>query len=374
MAPHVVTPLLRAESVRRSYAGRAVLDLDLLELDPGEVLAVVGPNGAGKSTLFRILLQLEQPDSGTVFLNGARLSSRDVAARRRMCGIFQRPTLFSGSVRDNLLFGLRARGVARADAAARIASAAEALGLDGLLNASVFSLSGGEAQRVALARALVTEPDVLLLDEPMGNLDVAARRTLRLDIERVARQHARGIIIITHDPADAFGLADRVLVLQEGRRIQSGTPEEVLLRPGSPFVAEMTGAELLLHGHVERVDAQLVAVRVSAETLLWATWASPDAPTTGAAAVVAYRPEDVVVSARGAASELSATNRVDVEVDAVVGAGSVVRVRLRHDEIGALSALLTRRSVDALGLAPGALATAHMKATALHAWRREAHS
>jgi ABC-type sugar transport system ATPase subunit len=370
----VVTPLLRAESLQRTYARRMVLDLDVLELQPGEVLAVVGPNGAGKSTLFRILLQLERPDRGAVFIDGVRMSPRDDATRRRMAGIFQRAILFSGTVRDNIGFGLRARGVPAADTRQRVHAAAEALSLVTLLDASVHRLSGGEAQRVALARALVTQPDVLLLDEPMANLDVSARRRLRQDIEHVARQHARGIIMITHDPADAFGLADRVLVMQDGRAVQYGTPDDILLQPRSPFVAELGGAELLLHGRVEQLDGDLVAVRVEGDALLWAAWSSADPPANGDAAVVAYRPEDVVVAAHGAAMELSAVNRIDVTVDMLVPAGAVVRARLRYGAGASLNAVLTRRSVEALGLAPEVAATAHMKATALHAWRRESHS
>jgi molybdopterin-binding protein len=366
-----VVTLLRAESLRRSHGERVVLDLDVLELHAGEVLAIIGPNGAGKSTLFRVLLQLERADSGAVFIEGVQVTARDERARRRMAGVFQRAVLFTGTVRDNITFGLRARGEAKDEAARRITSAAAALGLTPYLDYSVHRLSGGEAQRVALARALVTQPDVLLLDEPTANLDQSARRTLRHDIERVARQHARGIILITHDPADAFGFADHVLVMQEGRAVQYGTPDDILLQPRSPFVAEFAGAELLLHGHVERHDAGLVAVRLDGEDVLWAAWASSGTPAHGTAVVVAYRPEDVVVGTRGAVTELSAVNHIDVTVDALVPAGSVVRARLRYGAGGALNAVLTRRSVEALGLAPGASATAHMKATALHAWQRD---
>ena len=370
----MVTPLLRGVALRRTYGTRTVLDLDLVDVRAGEVLAVVGPNGAGKSTLFRILLQLERADSGTLYLDGAEMRADDAAARRRMAGVFQRPILFSGTVRDNIEFGLHARGESGAEARLRAEHAAAALGLVPQLDASVHSLSGGEAQRTALARALVTRPDVLLLDEPMANLDVSVRRQFRQDIEGVARQHAKGIILITHDPADAFGVADRILVLQDGRCVQEGMPDEVLLRPRSPFVAELTGAELLLHGTVEQVDANLVALRLHGDTLLWVTWSAATAAVLGAGAVVAYRPEDVMVSAADTALELSARNRIEVTVDALVPAGPLVRARLRVAPGTTLSALLTRQSADALRLAPGVRAIAHMKATALHAWQRDVHT
>src|SRR5690606_397599 len=135
----------------------------------------------------------------------------------------------------------------------RAARAADALGwldLERFADASVHQLSGGEAQRVALARALVLEPAVLLLDEPTSNLDVAVRRRFRRDFERTARARAGAVVLITHDATEAFGLADRVAVLQDGRILQEGTPDEIVLRPASPFAAELTGAELLLHGVV----------------------------------------------------------------------------------------------------------------------------
>jgi ABC-type Fe3+/spermidine/putrescine transport system ATPase subunit len=330
---------------------------------------VVGPNGAGKSTLFRLLLLLESPDGGVVHVAGAAATPSDRHARRRLAGVFQRPMLFSGVVRQNVDFGLRARGLDRSVRRERVDAALDWLDLSSLADTGVHTLSGGEAQRVALARALVTEPDVLLLDEPTANLDVSVRRRFRADVERVARQRARGIVLVTHDATEAFGLADRIVVLQDGRVVQTGAPDDILLRPGSPFVAELTGAELLLHGTVEAVDRDLVAVRIGPASLLWATRPASDL-ARGAGAVVAYRPEDVTLFAHGSAPETSAINRLDGRIESMVPAGSLIRARLDVD--GTLvSALLTRRSVEALGLVAGGHVSAHIKAAALHAWRRE---
>lgn len=254
-------PILRAERLRRSYGGRRVVDIDALDVRRGEVLAVLGPNGAGKSTLFRLLLLLERPDRGRILLDGDPVGTSDGWARRRLAGVFQRPHLFTGKVSDNLRFGLRAAGVPREEWPARVARAAEELDLGELVEGRVTRLSGGEAQRVALARALALEPDVLFLDEPTANLDATIRRRFRDELGAVMRRRAGSVVLITHDAADAFDLADRVAVMEDGRIVQTGTPEDLTTDPATPFVAAFTGAELLLGGVVEGVGEGTVEVR-----------------------------------------------------------------------------------------------------------------
>ncbi|MEX0893705.1 MAG: ABC transporter ATP-binding protein [Gemmatimonadota bacterium] len=366
-------PLLRAEELRHSYGGRTVLDLELLEVAAGEIVAVLGPNGAGKSTLFRLLLLLEAPDRGRILLGGRPLRSGDTAARRRLAGVFQRPWLFSGSVAMNVAFGLRARGVGAAERRARVAEALGWLGVAELAEAPVHTLSGGEAQRVALARALVLRPELLLLDEPTAGLDIAVRRSFREDVERAVRAHAGGAVLITHDAADAFAVADRVAVLEEGRLTQMGTPAALAAAPASTFVAAFTGQELLLHGTVETVDPDgLLRVLTSGGVRLLApppAAAEPpgthaaEPPGAGAAVHVAYRPEDVALAAGHEEAPSSVVNRFPVRVAAVTPAGPLVRVRLEGPL--PLVALLTRQSAERLALVPGAPAEARLKAAAL---------
>ncbi|MGH7448943.1 MAG: ABC transporter ATP-binding protein, partial [Longimicrobiales bacterium] len=228
------TPLLQAEGIVRRYGSRTVLNVESLAIGAGEVLAIVGPNGAGKSTLFRTLLLLERPDAGTIRLNGTVMQHRDSRVRGRVAGVFQRPLLFTGTVAQNVAFGLRAAGAGARERRARAEAALRWLGLESLASRPAHTLSGGEAQRVALARALVLEPEVVLLDEPTAGLDVTARRRFRQDLERVARQRAGGVILITHDATEAFGLADRIAVMHDGRLVQVATPDEIMLRPGTP--------------------------------------------------------------------------------------------------------------------------------------------
>ena len=358
--------MLSARGVTRIYNGRTVVAIDELYVERGEVLAVLGPNGSGKSTLFRMLSLIETPDAGEIHYEGRRMQRGD--GRGRIVGVFQQPFLFSGTVRSNIAFGLKTNGITAEDREPRVLAAAEAFGLRPLLDESVRNLSGGEAQRVALARAIALQPSVLLLDEPTSNLDVLVKRTFREDVERAARTFAGAVVLITHDPAEAFGLADRIAVMDSGRIVQSGTPESLLDDPRTPFVASFTGAELLLDGIVTTVAEDLVHVDV-AGSMIWATVPRDHSwtPSRGMRAHVAYRPEDVMISAPDAPAEVSARNQFRLRIAGMTGSGGLVRLRL--DGSVQLVALVTRNSVESMGLRPGRDVIAHMKATALRVLR-----
>ncbi len=358
----VAPPLLEAEHLVRRYGGRAVVDVERLAVHAGEILAVLGPNGAGKSTLFRLLLLLESPDAGEIRVGGRAAGRRDEESRRRLAGVFQRPQLFTGSVRANVRFGLAATGVPRARRDERVDRMAAELGLSALLDEDTRRLSGGEAQRVALARALVLEADVLLLDEPTANLDVTVRRRFREELGRLLRHRAGAVVLITHDPADAFDLADRVAVMEAGRVVQVGTPEDLTTEPATPFVAAFTGAELLLDGRVEGMGEGTLDVRVG-ETRLVVR--SPEGHLRpGDPVHVRYRPEDVVLAPVEATGPSSARNRLRMRVSATSPAGGMVRVRLEGPLT--LASLITRGSAERLGITPGAEVTALLKTAALN--------
>jgi molybdopterin-binding protein len=359
--------ILYGEALLRRYGDRTVVDVPAVGVRRREVLAVLGPNGAGKSTLFRLLGLLEKPDAGRVLWDGEPVRTGDTAARRRLAAVFQRPFLFDGTVASNVAYGLRVRGVSRRESRQRVADALEWLGIAPLANAPVGRLSGGETQRVALARALVTRPEVLLLDEPTANLDVAVRRRFRQDLERLVRSRTAAAILITHDPSEAFWLADRVAVMEAGRIVQVGTPSDIASAPSTSFVAALAGAELLLDGEVVSTEDGLVVVRLGGGASLMAAAAGgePERFGKGARVHVTYRPEDVVLAPEPA-GRTSAVNRYRLRVTAVVPSGSLVRIRLDGDP--ALTALLTRRSTEELGLRPGTEVMAQIKATALHAY------
>ena len=227
------------------------LDLDVaIRAAPGEIVAILGPNGAGKSTFLRAVAGLVPLEQGRVELDGVLLD--DVARRihlppeRRPIGVvFQDYLLFPHlSAIENVGFGLRARGVAGREARARAGSWLERLGVGEYRDARPGALSGGQAQRVALARALAIDPRVLLLDEPLAALDASARGDVRRDLKRHLASFAGIRIVITHDPLEAVALADRLVILEAGRVVQTGSAAEVTQRPRSRYVADLVGVNL----------------------------------------------------------------------------------------------------------------------------------
>ncbi len=248
MAAGAVTGLHADVKVSR---GSLCLDAEL-DVAAGQTLAVLGPNGAGKSTLLRVLAGLQPLDQGTVRLDGETLE--DVATdtfvppeHRSVGMVFQDALLFPNlSALDNVAFGLRSRGVRRTAAREMAGEWLERVGPSpDHSGARPAQLSGGQAQRVALARALAPEPGVLLLDEPLASLDATARPAMRRELLRHLRGHAGVRIVVTHDAVEATALTDRLLVLEAGRVVQTGTLDEISQRPRSRYVADLVGVNLL---------------------------------------------------------------------------------------------------------------------------------
>lgn len=238
---------LRLEQVTRRYDGATpAVDRLTLEIARGELLALVGASGSGKSTTLRIAAGYEVPDEGRVLLDGRDITG--VPPQRRGFGmVFQHYALFPHmSVAENVAFGLEARGVRKAERLRRAREALASVGLGDKADRAVQALSGGEQQRVALARALVIEPPVLLLDEPLSNLDPTLRESTREELRQMLHRLQVTALFVTHDQEDAFAVADRVALLREGVLLQVGTPEELYDRPVSRAVAEFIGRSTLL--------------------------------------------------------------------------------------------------------------------------------
>jgi molybdate transport system ATP-binding protein len=246
------------------------LDLDLdLSATEDEVVAVLGPNGAGKTTLLRALAGLVPLDRGRVVLDGTVLEDVStgvrVAPERRRCGVvFQDYLLFPHlTAIENVAFGLRSRGMGRREARARAGSWLERVGLAGVEEARPSALSGGQAQRVALARALAGDPRLLLLDEPLSALDASSRVQVRRDLVRHLAEFRGVRLVVTHDPLEAAALAGRLLVVEEGHLVQSGTVAEVTAHPRSRYVADLVGVNLFRGsasaGSVTLADGTVIA-------------------------------------------------------------------------------------------------------------------
>lgn len=234
-------PYLQLAGVTIALGGRKVLDDISLGLQKGELLGLLGPSGSGKTTLLNIIGGFLSPERGAVSIAGDDVLQ--LPPHRRDIGItFQHYALFPHmNVFDNVAYGLRQRGVARGEIEARVSTMLDRLALGDFRARMPRALSGGQQQRVALARALVVRPRLMLLDEPLANLDAALRKQVRYEIREILRQSAVTSVFVTHDQDEAFSLCDRVAVLNAGRIAQTGTPVELIARPADAFVAGFVG-------------------------------------------------------------------------------------------------------------------------------------
>jgi putative spermidine/putrescine transport system ATP-binding protein len=304
------------ERLTRRFGSLTALDELDLDVNPGELVALLGPSGCGKTTALRLLGGFDRPDGGRVMVGGRDVT--DVPASRRDMGmVFQAYSLFPNmDARRNVEFGLRMRKI---DAAQRRARAEEMLELVGLADHAhhyPHQLSGGQQQRVALARALAIEPSVLLLDEPLSALDARVRNQLRAEIRRVQQSLGTTTLFVTHDQAEALSMADRVGVMHGGRLEQLGTPQEIYDHPATPFVAEFVGtmnrirARVLAGGRLEVLGASVSS-------------ADADGHAPGTTLEVLVRPEALEVA--------SATPGQGV-VDERTFLGSLTRMRIALDD------------------------------------------
>jgi ABC-type sugar transport system ATPase subunit len=234
---------IRLEGITRTFGtGHAAARDVNLSIADGEFLVLVGPSGCGKSTLLRLIAGLEAPDLGRILIG-----ERDVTAlspqERDLAMVFQSYALYPHmTVRENLAYGLKVRRTNRETIDTRVTAAAEALGLDGLLDRRPAQLSGGQRQRVALGRAIVRRPQAFLLDEPLSNLDPGLRVQARTEIRRLHRSLQATVVYVTHDQEEAMTLGDRIAVMREGRLEQVSSPEDIYARPVNTFVARFIGS------------------------------------------------------------------------------------------------------------------------------------
>jgi ABC-type sugar transport system ATPase subunit len=289
--------LVLREVTRRFASGGGVSGISL-RVASGEFLVLLGPSGCGKSTLLRLIAGLEHADSGEIEIGGVRAGmSRDMIAM-----VFQNFALYPHmSAFDNIAFPLRLRAVARAEIETRVTRAAQTAGLAIDLRRLPGELSGGERQRVALARALVREPAVILMDEPLSSLDAKLRAALRIELKEFQRRTARTIVYVTHDQAEALGLADRIAVMRAGRIEQIGTPEEIYARPASQFIAGFVGTPEMNLLRARRAAAG--AVSIDGGLAL----ACEPPPAARDEVVIGFRPDEI--------AEAPAQGRIEIEAE-----------------------------------------------------------
>jgi putative spermidine/putrescine transport system ATP-binding protein len=304
-AARLDTPAIRLTGLRKSFGGvEAVAGVDL-EIADGEFFSMLGPSGSGKTTVLRLIAGFELPTAGVVELDGTDVTRR-APFERDVNTVFQDYALFPHmSVVDNVEYGLKIRKVGRRERRARAEAALATVRLAGYEQRKPSQLSGGQRQRVALARALVNRPKVLLLDEPLGALDLKLREEMQLELKQIQRQVGITFVFVTHDQQEALTMSDRIAVFNAGRIEQVGTPAEVYDQPGSAFVAGFVGTSNLLRGEAARA-------------------------VLGEDGCFAIRPEKIALGGEPGPDDVTATGRI---VDAVY-AGATTRFVVRLDIAG----------------------------------------
>jgi sulfate transport system ATP-binding protein len=312
---------IRLEQLTKRYEGRPVVSNVTLEVATGQLCVLLGPSGSGKSTILRLIAGLAAPDSGSVLLDGRDLAG--VPAQKRGCGfVFQSYALFRRmSVAENVEFALRIRRVPGAERRQRREELLELVGLSGLGGRMPSQLSGGQQQRVALARALAHRPEVLLLDEPFGALDARIRVDLRRSLQAIQREIGVTTLFVTHDQEEAFELADRIAVLDQGRLVEEGPPAELYLRPQTEFVAVFLGGANLWVGESTETGVRLGPVEMPLA-----------GPVRGDGArrrlQVLVRPEDVALRAERSQLTEPLLGRAEVVETSFSGADERLRLRM----------------------------------------------
>jgi spermidine/putrescine transport system ATP-binding protein len=251
---------LVADAVSKRFADTQAVDALSFSVERGSFFSILGPSGCGKTTLLRMIAGFIAPDSGDIAIGGK--SMRDIAPNRRPVNmVFQQLALFPMmSVGENVAFGLARRGVSGAERRRRSHAMLERVGLGGAAGKRVDELSGGQRQRVAIARSLVLEPTLLLLDEPLGALDLKLREHMKIELKQLQAAFGTTFVYITHDQSEALVLSDHVGVMNHGRFEQLGTPQDLYYRPQTPFVAGFVGANNRIVGRATNKDAGLVEI------------------------------------------------------------------------------------------------------------------
>jgi putative spermidine/putrescine transport system ATP-binding protein len=255
-------PAVKVTGLRKAYGEVVALEHLDLEVLPGEFFTLLGPSGSGKTTTLRLIAGFERPDAGTVELDGVDVTRRP-PYERGLNTVFQDYALFPHmTVSDNVGYGLKVRGVGRAERRHAVQEALAMVRLPDVGARKPVALSGGQRQRVALARALVNRPAVLLLDEPLGALDLKLRQEMQLELKRLQTELGNTFVYVTHDQDEALGMSDRIGVFSDGRLEQVGTPGEVYEHPASEFVAGFVGESNVLRRDGERVTIRPEKIRM----------------------------------------------------------------------------------------------------------------
>ena len=338
---------LELKEIKKSFTeGEAVLDNISLEISKGEFITLLGSSGCGKTTTLRIIAGLEQPDAGSVWLDGREVTGLE-PNQRDVNTVFQNYALFPHmNVAENIGYGLKLKKVPKSEIRKKVSQMLELVQLEGYEKRKPSELSGGQKQRVAIARALVNNPKVLLLDEPLGALDLQLRRAMQIELKHLQKKLGITFIYITHDQEEAINMSDRIAVMKDGCIEQIGTPDEIYNHPKTSYVATFVGNANILHGVAESVQGENVIVKigndrviVKLETSQQNTGAKQNL-TAGENVTLAVRSENILLQEAAAIGDTGTDNRDTVDISVAGGISDI------HDanSISGLQATVTEKN------------------------------
>lgn len=342
--------LLELKNIKKSFTpGEDVLDDICLTVARGEFVTLLGSSGCGKTTTLRIIAGLEQTDSGSVWINGQDVTKLP-PDKRDVNTVFQNYALFPHmNVAENIGYGLKLRKVPRGEIKKKVAQMLELVQLEGYEKRKPSELSGGQKQRVAIARALVNNPKVLLLDEPLGALDLQLRRAMQIELKHLQKKLGITFIYITHDQEEAINMSDRIAVMRDGRIEQIGTPDEIYNHPKTSYVATFVGNANILHGVAESIQGQNAIVKIGNDKVIVKLETSQqDTEDTGAKqhltagenVTLAVRSENILLQEAAAIGDTGTENGDIVDISVAGGISDI------HDtnSISGLQATVTEKN------------------------------
>ena len=341
---------LELKEIKKSFTeGEAVLDNISLEISKGEFITLLGSSGCGKTTTLRIIAGLEQPDAGSVWLDGREVTGLE-PNQRDVNTVFQNYALFPHmNVAENIGYGLKLKKVPKSEIRKKVSQMLELVQLEGYEKRKPSELSGGQKQRVAIARALVNNPKILLLDEPLGALDLQLRRAMQIELKHLQKKLGITFIYITHDQEEAINMSDRIAVMRDGRIEQIGTPDEIYNHPKTSYVATFVGNANILHGVAESIQGQNAIVKIGNDKVIVKLEASQqDTKDTGAKqhltagenVTLAVRSENVLLQEAAAIGDTGTDNGDIVDISMAGGISDI------HDtnSISGLQATVTEKN------------------------------
>ena len=341
---------LELKEIKKSFTeGEAVLDNISLEISKGEFITLLGSSGCGKTTTLRIIAGLEQPDAGSVWLDGREVTGLE-PNQRDVNTVFQNYALFPHmNVAENIGYGLKLKKVPKSEIRKKVSQMLELVQLEGYEKRKPSELSGGQKQRVAIARALVNNPKVLLLDEPLGALDLQLRRAMQIELKHLQKKLGITFIYITHDQEEAINMSDRIAVMKDGRIEQIGTPDEIYNHPKTSYVATFVGNANILHGAAESIQGQNAIVKIGNDKVIVKLETSQQNTedteekqhlAAGEEVTLAVRSENILLQEAAVIGDTGTDNRDTVDISVAGGISDI------HDanSISGLQATVTEKN------------------------------